>query len=96
MDQPPGGGADDGAGMRAIGRPVVMVCLALSTCSAVAALSLTLAGFGSAQGDMLVSPSGAGLPLLLAVVVLAVRHLHSPRRPIRADDVTRLRPTNRT
>jgi hypothetical protein len=82
--------------MRAISRPVVVACLALSTCSAVAALGLTLAGFGSAHADMLVSPSSAGLPLLLAIGVLAVRHRYSPRRTVRADDVTRLRPPNRT
>jgi hypothetical protein len=82
--------------MRAISRPVVMALLALSTCTAGLALVLTLAGFGSVRGDMLVSPSSMSLPLLLAVGVLIVHHRHSPRRAVRAEDVTSLLPPDRT
>jgi hypothetical protein len=82
--------------MRASSRSVLLVCLAFSICTAGLALVLTLAGFGTAHGDMPVAPSSAALPMLLAVAVLALRHHHSPHRAARPAEVTRHLAPNRT
>jgi hypothetical protein len=82
--------------MRTSSRPVLLACLAISVCTAGLALVVTLAGFGSVAGDMLVAPSNAALPMLLALAVLAIRNRHSPRRAAGLAETARLLPQTRT